>query len=205
MPTVPFSSADIPLDTLRRFRADDATTEIGDPPADSVGVFLIKKDKKVVQLFSRARPIKLTVKESAHAMTHPVESGSVITDHRIINPIEIDYSVMVDPLEFRATYDQIKQAFLSSSILSVQTKTGFYKNMMIAAIPHDESADTGDSIPIAISFVEVKLVGAKFGAIPSGTAKNENNADTTKAGDKQYQSGAKDLLVSAQTAFRNLF
>ena len=152
---------------------------------DVVGVF----DDQFNQVFSNARPIKAMVNESAKAMEHPVETGVTITDHRIILPTEIELSVLVtnsaSGQEYRSVYQQIKQLWLNATLLTVQTRTGSYPNMLITDIPHDETADMFDAIAIGIKLKEVLFVEAKFGTLPPTAVKNKSKASTVDRGEQQ--------------------
>lgn len=55
------------------------------------------------QVFRNARAIKAVVKEQAKVMEHPVESGAIITDHRIILPTEVELSLILTPATYRET------------------------------------------------------------------------------------------------------
>ena len=194
----------VPFDILKRFKGYDTTPEIGDDPSDEVAIFS-QSSGKFYQVFTKARPVSVTVKPMIQAMSHPVESGATIVDHTIILPIEIEMMFVIDPIDYKVTYAEIVQIFIKSTLLTVQTKTGRYDRMIMAAIPHEEKPDHMNSIPISIAFHEVQIVGSKFGSLASGTTKSAASADTKKTGEKQKQSAAKELLVSAQESFRSLF
>ena len=91
-------------------------------------------DESNAQLFPLARPGKATVKETAKIAEHPVESGGVIVDHRVILPVEIALEVWVT--DYAATYRKIRAAFYAHKLLKVQTRAGHYENMAIESIPH---------------------------------------------------------------------
>lgn len=149
--------------------------------ADVVAIF----DEGFNQVFERARPIKGMIKEAAKPMEHPVETGSTITDHRIILPVEITLTVILDPSDYRATYEQIKQLFLKSTLLTVQTRTGIYRNQFIVEMPHDEDPEMFDTVSMSIKTKEVILVDAQAGRMTIGTVRNPANASTTDRGEQQ--------------------
>lgn len=154
--------------------------------ADVVGVF----DSDFNQLFPEGRPIKATIKETAKGMEHPVEDGSTITDHRVIEPTEITLTLVLVGEEYPDTYGTIKALFLKSDLLIVQTKTGSYPNMMIVEMPHDETADVFDGIPMELQLREVQLVTAQFQALPpaavqpGANGRGKRNASTVKRGEQ---------------------
>jgi hypothetical protein len=118
------------------------------------------------QLFANARPLKATVRETSKVMEHPAESGVIIADHHIINPVEIDIPLMIQAQYYGETYQQIKSAFLDATTLTVQTRTGVYSNMFIADMPHDESPEFYDAITLALHLKQALIVSS-VGGIPS--------------------------------------
>lgn len=121
---------------------------------DSVAVY----DTNFNQLFPNARPIKALVRQNARAMEHPLENGQIITDYRIILPTEIELGVIVQAQFYQSTYQEILNNYMNSTLLVVQTKTATYLNMIISEMPHEESPELFDALPMGIRFKQVLLV-----------------------------------------------
>lgn len=138
------------------------------------------------QVFSAARPVKLTVREVAKVMEHPVEDGSTVTDFRVIQPVEIDLSLAVVGDGYRDIYAEIKQLFLASTLLTVQTRTASYSDMLISDMPHEEGVSPANGIIIALKLREVKLVKAEYGTFPPSAVANKSQSSTV---DRGQQSG----------------
>ena len=150
---------------------------------DVVGVF---DQQTFNQVFSDARPIKAKVNETASVMSHPVEDGTIITDHKIINPVDIELSMIIDSSDYRSVYQEIKQHFTQSTLLVVQTKTDVYRSMIISAMPHDEDPSVYDSVTIAVKLTEVKFATFTTGEAPKvSSPKNAKNSKTKETGKKQ--------------------
>lgn len=169
----------------------------GTRAVDIVGIY----DDAYRQQFVDARPIKAALTESSKVMDHPTETGSVITDHRIIEPIEIELTMMVSSANYRDVYAQIKSAFLKGDLLIVQTRTASYANMLLWKMPHDEASDISEGYAIVLNFREVVLVTAQFQALPprkvAPGARNARNNSTVKRGEqngKPEQSNRSSLL-----------
>lgn len=165
---------------------------------DVVGVY----DSNFFQMFPDARPIKVSLKEAAKLMKHPVESGATITDHRIILPIGISMSMVLTPETYVDTYMQVKAALLSSVVLCVQTNTGYYKNMVVAAMPHEENPAHFDTITMNISLVEVQFVQAQTSQLPD-TQKPTGNK-TAKAA-TSTEAGAATTKAKSSAAYSMVF
>lgn len=139
---------------------------------DRVAVF----DQDFNQLFRNARAIKAVVKEQAKVMEHPVENGTIIVDHRIILPVEIELSMILTSNDYTNTYNQIRQFYLNSTLLLVQTRSGVYQNQIIQGMPHEENPDQYDVLTLALSLKQVQFVTAMYGTAPQNPT-NMNNTD----------------------------
>lgn len=144
---------------------------------DVVAVF----DQNGQQLFRGARSIKAVVKEDSKVMEHPVETGAIITDHRIVLPVEIELSVIMQSQDYLDTYRSIRQYFLNATLVTVQTRSGTYTNQLIASIPHEEDPQQFDTLTMAISCKQVQFVTAQFGLKP----RRPKHASTTDRGNLQ--------------------
>lgn len=165
------------------------------PAKDVVAVL----DKDGYQVFSRARPMKANISETAKVMEHPVESGATITDHKIIEPVQITLMVMLDPMSYRSTYAQIKAYFLGGELFTVLTKSGAYANMLITSIPHDEEPDLADTITMSISLKEVIIVEAQYGKLPPKAVESATDADTAKRGEVTSKEVAADSKTETKS------
>ncbi len=139
---------------------------------DTIAIF----DKNFNQVFIGARPLKGSVAEPSKLMEHPLETGAVVSDHRIILPVETTIAMMLSPDEYRQTYQRIRQAYYAGAQYTVQTKTGGYQNMVIADMPHEESADVFDTVAITLKFREVQFVSAQFVKLPAVKVSKKNTA-----------------------------
>lgn len=121
---------------------------------DTVAVF----NQEYEQLFRDARSIKAVIKEQAKVMEHPIETGAVITDHRIILPVEIELSMLLLSRSYQDTYKAIRSYYLNGTLLVVQTRTGIYENQLISAIPHEETPEKYDVIALNLSLRQALFV-----------------------------------------------
>lgn len=163
--------------------------------ADVVGVFTADTFK---QVFPEARPIKVVVKEEAKLMDHPVETGAVITDHRIILQVEIEISLIIQAINYRDVYQAIKQLYLQGTLLTVQTKADLYSNQIITGLPHEENPDTFDTLVIALKMKEVQFVTPQYGIVP----RNTTNTSTVDRGTQQTMPATMDQQLKSSTLYK---
>jgi len=154
------------------------------------------------QLFINARPMKATIRETSKVMEHPAEIGITLTDHHIINPVEIDIPLIVSSEFYAATFSQIRQNFIGATPLAVKTRVGVYSDMIIADMPHEEDSDKFDVITINLHLKQVIYAVPGNGTIPGGTVTNyqplaADNSNTQASGLQQASTLGTQLLTSA--------
>jgi hypothetical protein len=135
-------------------------------------------------LFQTANPMQVNVRETAKLTTFAVEDGTRRTDHRVIDPVEISLPLLLVQ-DSRNVFEALRQAWLDGTELVVQTKVRSYPRMMISEIPHDETPDQGESIPVAVRLLEVTVITPEYGELPPRKVANKAQASTTKKGNQQ--------------------
>lgn len=161
---------------------NNAQAFISTSAVDVVGVF----DQNYNQLFSGARPISAKINPVAKMMVHPLEDGTSIADHRVIQPVDAELSVILDPDEYVDTYNAIKSVFNGLSPVTLQTRVDSYPNMYICEMPHDETAAVFDTITMILKLTQALIVtSATIIATPaaatnSATVSNGNQNGTTQ-------------------------
>jgi hypothetical protein len=136
------------------------------------------------QMFVHARPMKATIRETSRTMDHPVETGSILSDHHIINPVEIDIPLIISSQHYAQTFSQIRQAFINATALSVKTRVGIYSDMIIADMPHEEEPEMYDVITVGLRLKQVIYVvpAANGGTLVNFQPVDPLNSNTTASG-----------------------
>lgn len=99
--------------------------------------------------------IDVEVIESSRAFTQPLENNTMIIDHKVIDPVDLKLSVLLNSEEYQSGYDFFKSLFLNSSEVVIKTKATLYERMILIDMPHDENADVFDTFILNLSFREV--------------------------------------------------
>jgi hypothetical protein len=145
-----------------------------------VGIF----DASFNHILQGVNIIKASVNESAKIFDHPIETGSTVNDHKIINPVEIEFSCVLKGAQYKNVYQEIKQIFQSSQLLTIQTRTGSYANMALEKMPHEEEGGMASSIMIGLQFKEAFLVKAQFGVFALSDVKSPSQSSTVGRGEQ---------------------
>lgn len=168
-------------------------------PSLAIDVVAITADG-FTPLFPAARPMQASVFEIAKLMDHPLETGSVISDHIVFDPIEIRMPMIcVGELEYRATYATIKAVWKAGTVLSVIARTGIYPSMVIAEIPHEEDPAHFNAIQINIRLREANFVTPQTGKL---TAAN-TDANKTSTVSRGAQTATDTPAAKASTEYGN--
>jgi hypothetical protein len=151
------------------------------PAQDVTGVF----DSSFNQYFKDARTMKVSVTRDKQVMKHPVEDGSTISDHVILNPIEIQLIVFTRRGLEKSVYGQIATLFKANTLVTVQTRVDSFKNMLMVGMPHEETTEMTDVVAIVQKFEETRLVKLAYS---TAAPKAKKNTDTIKRGEQQPKS-----------------
>jgi len=141
---------------------------------DVLGVY----DSNFNQVFKNARAIKAYIKPSSKIMDHPLEDGSVISDHSIFNPIEIEILLILSKNDYRDTYEEIENIYEGRELLTVKTFSSSYSSQMILDISHEEGREMYGALSMTMKLRQVQFVKPEFSTIP----KNINNSKTVDKG-----------------------
>ena len=113
---------------------------------------------------------------SSDLCDHPTETGSVITDNAIINPISMKVQVAMPTALYTRIYSQMVKYFQEKKFILVQTKFAMYRNMVIQAMPYKLENATVDRPVIEISLRQVMEVSPQYTNATQNTGGSIQNA-----------------------------
>lgn len=129
--------------------------------AKKVDVVQILDQDSLQQVFSEARPLRASIREMSRGLRYPIETGAVLTDSIIVLPLEIHLEVFIPNTAYGTVYPALRAARLNGKLLTVQTRTGTYKNMFIEEMPHEETTDVMNAVTMSIRLVEALQVSPR--------------------------------------------
>lgn len=167
-----------------------ASNFISSSQTDVVAVY----DSDYQQVFRKARPLKAEINEDSKLMEHPLEDGTTVIDHRILLPVEIEFSLLLSSKDYQDVYQEIKQIFNDGDLLIISTRSGTFENQIIQSIPHVESPDLFDGFILTLSTKQAQFVTPETGIVPRRAAdtstkdKGTVQAVETTLGEEDQQS-----------------
>lgn len=142
------------------------------------------------QLFQTARPAKANITRDVKMMEHPIETGALRQDFMILQPVTIELSLMLLGNEYQPIYQQIKQYFMTGTPVSIQTKADVFPDMVIQAMPHEETPDMFDAIPLAVRFRQVQQFTVQYQSLTSSQVTQPADQSTVDTGQQQPKTSA---------------
>ena len=152
------------------------------------------------QLFTAAAVMKANVGPSSKIMDHPLEDGSPVSDYKVILPIVMELALLVDSQDFDFTYAQITDAFQDSTFLTVRTNADTFDDMVIEAMPHDETPEMYGMLAISLRLREINLITVQYQALPASQVEQPTDQSTINRGEQQPQQ-ANSVLYDAKQYF----
>lgn len=114
-------------------------------------------DENYNPLLLNAKFLKAEINPTSTLMEHPLETGAVSSDHRIINPVEINLPIILPSPFYKETYQELYQLFKNATLLIIQTKADVFNNQMIMDMPHEESPEFFNALVLNVRLKEVQI------------------------------------------------
>lgn len=156
--------------------------------------------------------LRYSVLDDSQIMKSPIESGVLVSDQQIFNPIEISCEVAfpskdsaierlsIDDLingstqSFEDAFKELQYYYKNSLPVQVKTKAKVYPNMYITSIPSDVNPDNIDRQIFSIRFEQTLIVEPEYVKIPSKSVNNKSNASVVKSGEVSTKEAPQSLL-----------
>lgn len=164
---------------------------------DTKTVAIYKDTKEVLagKFLLASSIMSCNVIDDSKLCEHPIESGAMVTDHKFFNPVEIDIRLSLPNYIYRSVYKELRQIYEESPKLRIKTKAGWYSDMVLQALPHEEKPENFDRIIFDLHFKEVKEVEPKYIKLPTKQLKNAENSTTKKVGDNATNSNKRVSIL----------
>lgn len=148
--------------------------------ADITPVVILDNDT-LEELWVGSDIMRVSVNESSKATRYAVEDGTSRNDHVIQNPVEITMNIVLAG-EVARLFQLLKQTYLERNLITIQTKTDVYTNMLVEEIPHEQDAGMTDGVTVDVRFVEWREVAPEYGELTMSSVANPNQSDTVNRG-----------------------
>lgn len=145
------------------------------------------------EILSNASIISCSVNDSSKLMEHPIESGAVIADYKVFNPVTATLVVALTEGGYASEYAEIFSSYKNCEFITLQTKTNVYSNMQVLSIPHEATFKNVSRPTITINLKQALVVEAAF--TQGSNLKNPANTNTKDRGHVQTEQEDNQTLL----------
>ena len=137
--------------------------------------------------------LKCNADISAKLFEHPIETGAVISDHRILNPsvVSLQAYIAIDDVQ---TLKELNYYYISGVPLKIRAGNDVIKNAYINTKPFEITGGSLDKTLYSISFKEAQEITPVY--VGLSNARRGSNSSRVNSGQKQGQK-VNSLLRSA--------
>ena len=132
---------------------------------------------------------------------HPIETGQVVTDAAIIQPVSAELNIVMPTAFYTAIFEEVAKYYREKKKIILLTKFGVYSNMVISAMPYRLEHGTVDRPVIALKLRQIMEVYPEYekmdiaeGGISDTEARVMDDSDTAILNQKRYTSTVGDSL-----------
>lgn len=147
--------------------------------------------------------LDLDVSETSKIMEHPIESGAVIADHKITNPVELRLRLTMPHYQYKPVIEELRRYWKEGTKLSVHAKSHIYNNMVICDLPHQEKPENVSRLTFDIRLKQALVVAPQYIRLPKKAVKQPKNSDTVKSGQKLPQTIQNSVLEDLMNTLKN--
>lgn len=167
---------------------------------DITPVIILDNDS-LEELWEGSDIMRVSVSETSKATRYAVEDGTNRNDHVIKNPVEITLSMILAG-KIAQLFQLLKQTYIEHKLVTVQTKTDIYTNMLVEEIPHEQDTGMTDGVTVNVKLVEWQEVVPEYGELTAKKVAQPRQSDTVKRG-SQATSGTPS--EKRQSVLRSMF
>lgn len=194
---------------------------------DIVGIYSQDENgSPLEQIVTDANIMRASVNIQSRVFRHPLADGSTRVDHIIKLPVEIELALIVtnkrrlfgnlvsfnEPIPsniLRNIYGTFFEYYKNVRLLAVQTRASYYANMIVQAMPHQETVEVYNGIMLVIKLQETEFalpsVGVFSPADPTQSNTQERGELQAEAPTTNQQSAAAGVLDSIAGSLSGFF
>jgi len=125
-------------------------------------------------IVTNANIMKASINTRSRIFSHPLANGTVLSDHVIDEPVDIELALIITNKntsfsEFEIGFNAPSQSVLrntystllayqqSRRLLALQTRANLFTNLLIYALPHQETVDVFNGIVLIVKLQETRF------------------------------------------------
>ena len=130
------------------------------------------------------------VQETSTVTKYAVEDGTNRNDHIVHNPTEITMRFTLAG-EVSQFFSAIKQTYTNRDLITVQTRTDVYADMIVTDIPQEQSGAAMDAVTLDIRLSEWREVVPEYGELTQAKVAKPEQSTQAKVAKPEQSSTVK--------------
>lgn len=141
------------------------------------------------------------VQETSTVTKYKVEDGTNRNDHIVHNPTEIMMRFTLAG-EVSQLFNAIKQTYTERALVTVQTRTDVYADMIVTDIPQEQAGAAMDAVTLDVRLSEWREVVPEYGELTQARVAKPEQSSTVKRGSQATSEASQD---KKQSVLRSIF
>ena len=141
------------------------------------------------------------VQETSTPTKYKVEDGTNRNDHIIYNQTEIMMRFTLAG-EVSQLFNAIKQTYTNRDLVTVQTRTDVYADMIVTEIPQEQTGAATDAVTLDIRLSEWREVVPEYGELTQAKVAKPEQSSTVRRGS---QATTETPPAKKQSVLRSIF
>ena len=141
------------------------------------------------------------VQETSTVTKYKVEDGTNRNDHIVHNPTEIMMRFTLAG-EVSQLFNAIKQTYTERALVTVQTRTDVYADMIVTDIPQEQTGAAMDAVTLDVRMSEWREVVPEHGELTQAKVAKPEQSSTVKRGS---QATSETPPAKKQSVLRSIF
>ena len=159
-------------------------------------------DNETLQpLWTGSDIMDVQVQETSTVTKYKVEDGTNRNDHIVHNPTEIMMRFTLAG-EVSQLFNAIKQTYTERALVTVQTRTDVYADMIVTEIPQEQAGAAMDAVMLDVRLSEWLEVVPEYGELTQARVANPEQSSTVKRGS---QATSETPPAKQQSVLRSIF
>ena len=163
---------------------------------------LWKKDgDKTTEVLTNLEIVRCAVEDQAKIFEHPLETGTTIVDHMILEPQQATIQAYI-PVDDEETLRELEQLYLAGTKMTMRAENKVIENVIIKSKPREITNTVLDKTLYSITFRQAEEVEPMYVAMPPRKVANKATSSKVNSGIKQAEPKKKTWLLSLFTGGR---
>ena len=145
-----------------------------------------RNDDKIVEVLPKLEITRISDEDSIKLFEHPLETGTVIIDHGILEPKQVSIQAYIS-INDDETLRDLEQLYLSMTKMTLRSESKIIDNVVIKSKPKEITSSVLDKTLYSITFREAQEVEPVYVAMPPRKVTKKATSSKVNSGVKQAQ------------------